>query len=655
MSTATMALLAVVVLWVPGLAVGYAGGLRGVTAWGTAPLLSLAVVGATSVVTGFGPSWSWATLAAGTAVVTVAAAVAWFAAARWRSPAVHSVVRVRRQVLLTVGGTLLIAAAFQARRLMVAIGGPERVAQTYDTPYHLNSVRKLLETGDASPLHMTIADPSATSGFYPASWHAVTALVAQSGDVAAAANWVSVVVTALVWPASMLVLGRMLFGPRPVFLGLTIVLSLSMTQFPVKLTAFGVLYPNLLSYAVLPALLALVLLTLWRARGRRRLAPLFLTGAGTFAVLLAQPNGLFTLGYVVVPVLIHYVAHVTARLRRAGRNPAVTVLPAVVLVVGCLAAYWLAGRSELVRAFRTSVSWPERLSGRQAFEDAFSLAAMHPTQTPNVLVAGLVVIGLVASFFVARWRWLPFAYGVLVALFVVSASAPEYWRALLTGYWYGDVQRLAAQLPLLAVPLAVIGAWVVVRGVSELAALHGPDRQWWRRGTSVPALAAVLALVVVVVLPRTMAFREAYEYVTYQYRVDSERLSEGLVEEYEYAMMDEVARIVPEGVVVAGNPWNGSTMTWALADREPLFPHTKTVADPDRVLIATRLGDAGEDPAVCEALDRQDVGFVLTSPSMLWGRHPAGFEGLEPGQVARVGEVVARVGSVRLWEITACD
>ena len=657
--TAWIGLLAVLLLWLPGLAVGYVGGLRGLVAWGSAPLVSSALIGASAIVAG-AASLSWSVLVVLGATV-VATGLAWgvrAVAAGWRSPHVDRSRATWRRVLLTVVVSVVVAGALQARRLMGAIGGPDHFSQTFDAPYHLNSVRLILESGDASSLHMTLTAPDATTSFYPAVWHDIVSLLVQmsgGSDIVAPANWTTLVIACLVWPASMLVLARGLFGPRPVMLGLTVAVSFAMTQFPNQLTGFGVLYPNLLAYAVLPALLGLAWLALWRARGRARLAPLAFVGVGAVAVALAQPNGLFTLGYVAVPLLAHYVTHVSIRAWRLRRSVVGAVVPGVVLVVLCVAAYWAAGQVSLVEEFRTQVSWPAKLDQGQAVNDAVTLAAMHPTGQSNMLVAVLVLLGVLVSLFVARWRWLPFGYAVLAWLFVVAASADGSTRALLTGYWYGDVQRLASQLPLLAVPLATIGLTVAVTGVATLVRGAPQAGRAARAVFSVPVLAVIAALALVVLLPRTTLFKDSYDYVAHRYLLAPDSSSATLVDESELALLDEVERIVPEDAVIAGQPWDGSVLVWALSGREALFPHLRMPMDADRALVAEHLDEAGSDPRVCDAVSRLGVQYVLElGGENFWDDDGARFAGLDGLVAAGVAEEVARVEDSRLLHITAC-
>jgi hypothetical protein len=653
--TLHIGVLTILTFWLPGLAVGYAAGLRGLVAWGSAPILSSAVIGVSAVGGGLvGLPWSWLLVAGGTAAASGIAWLVRLASRRWRSPFV-TIPSVRRRVVVAATTGLLVAGALQARRLLSAIGSPTHFPQTYDTPYHLNSLRLILETGNASSMNMTLTTPELSTSFYPGLWHGITSLVMTtigSTDVVVAANWVTIVIASLVWPASMLVLARALFGPRPMMLGFTAVLSFAMTQFPNQLTAFGILYPNLLSYALLPAALGLGWLLLWRARGRARLAPLYLLGLSILAITLAQPNGLFTLGYVAVPLLAHFVGHHSLRLWRAGRRTA-SIGSWLVTVVVFVAVYWGVGRIPMVAEFRQRVTWPARLTETSAVNDVIDLSALHPTGHVNTLIAALVLVGAVTSVVVARWRWLPLGYLVLGWLFVVSISGEESVREVVTGYWYGDPERLAAQLPLLAVPLAVVGLTVVCLGLSNVAQGARPEA-WWNRATSPTVLSVAAAVLLLLVLPRTGTFLTSFDYVRSTYATPTAEQENGFVDEDEVAMMETIAEVVPEDAVVAGNPWNGASMTWALADREALFPHGKILTTADQELIAQSLDDAGDDPAVCAALERTGVGYALTSRSMLWGNDPPGFEGLDVSSVRQVSELVAREGDVRLWRITAC-
>ena len=118
--------------------------------------------------------------------------------------------------LLPVG----IVAALILATLLPGMGSPQHPSQTYDALFHLNAIRWIADTADASPLHMTMTTPAAASGFYPTTWHAFAALAMQAtgSSVVVTANAVSLAVAAFVWPVACAFLARMLFGSRPLVL-----------------------------------------------------------------------------------------------------------------------------------------------------------------------------------------------------------------------------------------------------------------------------------------------------------------------------------------------------------------------------------------------------------------------------------------------------
>lgn len=662
-----VALVAVLVLVVPGLGPALALGLRGLVAWGSAPLLGAGIIGGTAVVLGsLGIGWSVVGVLVVSAALTLVAALVNRATGRRTSPRTGPG-RRRQAVALAVTVTSVLATTLQARRTLGAIGGPERVAQTFDTPYHLNAVKLMLETGDASSLHMTLSQPAAETAFYPGLWHGVVSLVVQlsGGDVAVAANWVTVVATTVVWPLGMLALARLLFGPRPLLLGLVVPFSFAMTQFPNRLMSFGLLYPNILAYSLLPAALALCVLGLLLTRGRGRVPSLLGLLLGTVGLALAQPNGLFALAYAVVPLVVLALWVTSSRRMRAGTVWWRAVLPWVATAFAGLGAIWALERLPFVSDFQGKVMWAVTSSWQHAVREAVGLSAMHPASSPNFpepenlaggipnwTVAVIVAVGAIASLWVRRWRWLPFSYGIFLGLYVLVRGLDIPLRGALTGYWYADPQRLAALIPLIGVPLAVIGAATVVRIVLA------PISSGRSRSLS-PYVAALLAILVgaaiSILLPRTATFKASFAYVEHVYSVAPDsKDSAALIDADELWLIGRLDEIVPEGVAVAGDPWDGSSMVWALADRRALYPHMGVVMDPDRYVVAEKLNEALTDPQVCEAVNDLDVGFVLRMGRHLWDAGQGGYPGFDGLVEAGVAELVAERGDARLYRITAC-
>ncbi|MEE6296765.1 DUF6541 family protein [Georgenia wangjunii] len=712
-------LLALVVLFLPGLALGRVLRLRGFLWWGSAPLLSGGVIGTTAIVApAVGLPWGLTTVAAGTGLGLVLAAVVRLVT-RGAGPAIEPGAtaerpgageraaaqggtaeraaaderaaaqgrHARRGAVLVLAG-LAVAAVLQTGRIVAALEGPQAISQTYDANYHLNAVQFILDRADASSLHMSMSNPMLDASFYPALWHGIVALLegATAIGVPQATTALTIVVAAVVWPLAVAALARVLFGRRPWLVAASALLATSFTQFPELLTYYGVLYPNLIAYAMLPAFVALVVSMLWQRTVRGWVAHAALLAVGSLALTLGQTNALFAAAFILVPAVLYVLGQRSVDLvRRSARPGRAATLLALAWAVGIAAvavAYRVADRVPQVGGLRSSpVYWPVDETVLGAVGSALTLAAGHPHGTPDWAMAALVLVGLVGAARVSRLRWLIAGHLVVVVLYVVSTSVDGALRSELTGYWYGDDHRLAALLPVTGIPLAVLGLRELVRrarGLLALAATRGSAPRHARRRAGAeaagepagergprsarwvaPTGAAVLVLLVLA-HTQVPAARQSFAELERLYRIDpTSSGSIGLLAANEYALLERLEEIVPEGVVVAGSPWDGSSMSWAVGGREALFPHISIVWTHDAGIIATRLNEARTDPEVCQAVENLNVGYVLDMAYPMWGGDPAGGEHAYPGLdwlvATGVAEPVAVEGPARLLEITACD
>ncbi len=105
-------------------------------------------------------------------------------------------------------------------------------------------------------------------------------------------------------------------------------------------------------------------------------------------------------------------------------------------------------------------------SPRQAVVGAISNGTDH--MAPEWLLALFMVIGAIACFVWRQRRWLVFAELVIVALYVGSAAIGSPITRLFTGPWYNDSHRLAAILPIVAIPLATSGVLAVAEVVRRV-------------------------------------------------------------------------------------------------------------------------------------------------------------------------------------------
>ncbi|WP_189086274.1 DUF6541 family protein [Agromyces mediolanus] len=637
-------LVSVLVLGVPGALVAAALGLRGIAFAGFVPAAGVSVVAVTSLaghVIGF--KWGVLPVAAVTAVLALAA----YAARRiWisRSGAAPTKPAGAGWAVPTAA---VVAAVLLTARFTVMVGQPGDVSQTFDNIFHLNAVQYIVETGDASPLRLgslTYAFDGAGS-FYPAAWHAITALVVQltGATIPVAVNAVNLVIVAAVWPLGVLLLTRVVLGANRFGLLAAGVLAAGFAAFPYLMLDFGVLYPNVLSIALLPAALAFVVASCRLDDAVPMSVPAAWLGlAATLPGLsLAHPSTLMALiAFSAAPVGVAVFRHYR-RLRAEHAAAWRYVLTSVILVVGVAAAAVL-----LIKARPTSEAafWGPRESFlRSVFAGFTNSTVGYPV---DLVITGLTIAGLWAIWRRKNQRWLLLSYLFAVGLYVISAGLPaSYFRYGLTGTWYNDSNRLASLIPVLALPIAAAGAAWLVTTVLALIARRNTARGF---RIAVPAAAAAL-LVLGTQWSAPMA--EATENAEASYAMTDESL---LLSTDELELLEEIRGELPEDSVVVGSPWTGTSLVYAISGYRALMPAIYGDRDQDVQLIMDGLRDADARPEVCSALKRENAWYILDfgPQEVHGGTHIfVGFEDLEDSDAV---ELVDEVGAARLYRVTAC-
>jgi hypothetical protein len=635
--TAPVVLVALAWLWGPGLPVGYLLGLRGIAAFALAPVISIAVVASTAVAAQLaGLKWSVPlVLVAALVVAALAGLLAFFLR---RTGLLAALPDPRRLTLIAAIG-LLPAFLLAALAVMPAVGPPDAISQVYDTPFHYNALAHIRDSLDASSLTLhALGDPETPGMFYPAAWHDLASLVMFSTgqSIPVTANVFCAVITVAVWPVSCLLLVRQLFGRNTGALAVTGVISIAFPAFPWDFFGWGVLWPNLLGMAVAPAIFALVLtVTGWvkddcLGRGRAWLLLAIAVGAAG----LAHPNVLFSL---IVLSLFPAGAAVVVRARGLPRRRA--SIECAVFAVVVLGA-WLWSATTPVFANVRDWKWNPYETPAQAVGEVL-LNATNLREALWLLSAVVVAGALTVRRFPAM-RWLLAGHLVAGFLYVLAAALNRPDTHLLTGYWYNDAHRLAAMLPITGVPLAVAGILLLA---GKIKPLLRSER------VAVPALAVGLTAVLLILTGGMYpADREGRIVVTYPrdetYKLVTNRMR---------AFYDRIAREIPEDTRVAGNPFDGSVMLWALTDREVLYSHFLKEESPGEEYLARHMDDAATDPKVCDLARRYRVEYVLI------GRNDKKLAAVPPyqgiGRVPRAKEgfeLVDSAGGTRLYRITAC-
>lgn len=687
----------------PGLLVGYAAGLRGLVAWGAAPLLSLAVTSVPALAAGaVGAVWGpWVPLLS--AVLAAVAALGGRALARTLRPggpdaSAPSVVSIRRRLreryvrLRTPKGMFarvpdavdglrtmavpLVGAAVTRRLRSVegpspwrigaaattgsataavlgwitvvnGMGPADALSQTFDAVFHYSAVARILETGNASSLSVgTLTNPMASTALYPAAWHDLVSLVAMCGPgIPVATNAAALAVAVVVWPMSCLFLVRQVAGPSAGAALAAPVLAVGFTAFPWALMTFGVLWPNLLGVALLPAALAAVVTLAGLARqsrlGRRGAAVLLLVAVPTLA--LAHPNALFSLAALALFPTVWWLAGLVRR-RLFTRSFAVPVLALGATVAAVWGVVWVMVASPLLAGVR-SFDWAAFSEpGQAAWDVAFGATNNRPEAWT---VSVLVLLGVVFALRRAATGWLVPAHLLSGFLYLQAASQETDFAAAITGAWYNDSYRLAAMVPVTGVALAVVGALGLAGLLRRaVAALPTPAPR------ALPGLLTVAVLVLAVAVSGGMDERTHATALSGPYR----KPGDVLLDAGQRQFLERAGAMLPADAVVAENPFTGNSLLYPLTGHSVLFPHMTGNWTPEQQTVATRLRDVATDPSVCPAVAATRTSHVLTGPVTFWpwngaSRSYPGLDGLAgvPGF-----ELMADDGHDQLYRITAC-
>lgn len=627
-------LTALLVVLAPGLLAMFAVGLRGLALLAFAPVFSVASTAVLALIFGtIGVPWSPLSWAAGVVVlILLAAALGWMLGNRMPNG-----IRESRRWLLLIA--LAVGIAFSAWRLIAYIHDPAGISQTNDDVFHLNAVRYILETADASSLHVNAVIGGRS--FYPAAWHGIVSLIVVicGTTIPVAANILTLVIGAVIWPLGITWLAHVLTGSATVA-AYAAVLSGSLQTFPLLMFQWGVLFPNALSTALIPAGVALVasLPALrrggpWRDAVRSMLLVLIAAGS----LLLSQPAGFLPWAAV---SLVWLTFHLLREGAAIGRRWATALLVVIWLVFAGVWWYLAQGTSgSHWQPFRGKAAaiLDVLLNGQVVIPFAFGVSA-------------LMIVGLVLAVRRSPLRWFAVAWAGISGLYVLVASAGrDFFRVDILGAWYADPYRIAALAPIVVIPLAALGADAIVRGAARLLKKEADGAGWMVLGiVATTVFMLVLVLLRPVAMPnfRTGGFDAESRYLVTE---------ESYLSIDERALLEHLDEYVEPGARVIGNPSTGSGFGYFFSGVD-VYP--RTWAPPSSgpwPVLAEGLRDGAADPAVCEALAAYgDPEYVLDFGP---GEDAPG-RYVMPGMTDFEGQLgferVARVGDASLWRITAC-
>lgn len=653
---------AALIIFVPGAVLARAMGARGLAWLAVAAPLTVSLVAVGTIGTGtIGLKWNPVVLG----VLTLAvAAAAWgvrkIIAARLAvvkgmaqgrrastTPGRTSQHRTTPAVVLAGIGGVAFGSAILWSNLTRTFIAPENISQTYDNVHHLSAIRAILDSGNGSAFSVGSMIHNGPSGVYPFAWHNLVALSVQSTNISIpiAVNAVNIVIGSLVWTVSCMFLATRVAGNRPAVLLTAGALAGSFGAFPFLALGPGVLYPNFLAIALLPVFIGMVADVLKVSPKPRTgtLLGMALLVVGAPGLALAHPNILMALAAYVIPMLIFWLVRLLT-VRRIPWQAIAAAGAAVALHIVVFAVAW-----DRIRPSAAGSHWPPTQTIPVALRQALATSPLQVTLSWAVFL--LTLLGIVAVCLQWRRLWVlgPFLVGAM--FFVVVSGFPENeLRNSITGVFFNDSNRLAALLPVMALPLMVSGSvWLFdLAGKTILTGSLAATP----RAAAVAATGIVAAMAVGLTAQsnsvQALVAETGSEY--YASTPDSWLLSSD-----EAALLNRTPEHIPAGAMVIGHPANGGSLIYALENYPTVVPSLASVRSPEIQVIWAHLPQIAEDPAVCEAVRKLRAYYYLDFGS---GRQVSDMRQTIPSstdmEVTPGLTLLDEQGAARLYRIDAC-
>ncbi len=637
-------LIALFLLIAPGTTVARVAQLSWPVAIAVGPALTYGVVALAIIPLGAaGIPWNgWTALAALAAVCALIAGLQ-IPLARYRDAEAEARA-ISGWPAVTVAAGVLLGALLVGWAAWRGIVGWQSIPSTWDAVWHANTVRFILDTGQASSTHMGELRNVETHAvlYYPSVFHALTAVFCQLTGAAPTTGYTVTSVAASVWlfPSSAAILtwflARPLTTPCRAAGATATAAALSASFTSVPYVEYGVAaMPNLAAYGVAVPTFALIVSTL---RHRDRIPVAVLALVGVFSVHL-------TGGFVVILFLLAWWLLDALRHPVRGRLADALTLAATAVPTGLVLAPQFIGvlrQADIIAGH----AFPSFKSVKQGVIDALLLHTRHLNDFPTQY--GLVVLSFTGmAIFLYKKIWWPPALWVVLTVATIYSGAP--FRnplgatiEVFSQFFYNDPRRLSALLTMLVSPMAGIALFtavvVLVAGAKRLADRFRP----------LPAPVWVSAAAVLLVAATVLTGRH------YLYRhlvLFGDKYDSVIIDRKDLDAMAYLATLPGARDSIIGNSnVDGTAWMYAVADLHPLWTHydypQQTGPGYFRYIFWSRANTG--NPWVVEAVRVLNIRYILTSePTVRGFTVPEGLRSLEK---SKSWAKIYDNGGAQIWE-----
>jgi D-galactosaminyltransferase len=637
-------LIALLLLVIPGAIVARAARLPWPAAVAVGPALTYGIVAVAIVPYGaLGVPWNGWTALFALALVTGVALGLRVVLASHRDVDAETRAMSRGPALLVAAGVVLGAVLIG---LAAVRGLPQwqSIPSNWDAVWHANTIRFILDTGQASPTHMGELRNIETHEalYYPSTFHALAAVLSQLTGAAPTTAYTLSSVAAAVWlfPVSAATLTWLLLRTRTDewrtagAAATAGALSASFTAIPyVEFDTASM--PNLAAYGVAVPTMVLIVSAL-RHRDRIPLAVLALLGVFSVHITGGVVTVIFVAAWWLFEALWRPV-------RGRVADFVILLLIAIPTVALLLPQFFgVLQQTEIIvgHAFVTHEG------KKRGLIDAMVQHTRHLNDFP--IQWTLIVLAAVgAVILVYRRIWWPLAVWFVLVVAIVHSSAPFGFGPIgaligkFADLFYSDPRRLSAVVTMLLASAVGIAVFTLVSaavaGVRRL--VDRGDPKAWYTATAAVALAICLGIGLAYLPRHKFLMGEKYDRVL----VDAKDL-----EAWAYLATLPGARDTLIGDAnTDGTPW-----MYAVAGLHPLWTHYDYPVQQGpgyhRFIFWAYADDADTDPRVAEAVKALNIRYVVTSTPVVRGFvMPDGLVSLDK---SRSWEKIYDNGEARIYE-----
>ncbi|MBV9641625.1 MAG: hypothetical protein JO330_19010 [Mycobacteriaceae bacterium] len=610
-------LVALLVLIVPGAIVALAARLPWPGAVAVGPALTYGVVGVAAIPYGaVGIPWNGWTALAAMSVVTAAAVGCRFALSRFRDRDAEARAMSPGPAVVVAAG-VAIGAAVIGYAALTGMPHWQSIPSTWDAVWHANTVRYIVDTGQASSTHMGELRNVETHDrlYYPSTFHALAAVLSQLSGAAPTTAYTLSSLAAAVWlfPVSAATLtwhllrSRTPEWPSAGAAAAAGALSASFSALPyVEFDTAAM--PNLAAYGIA---VPTMLLTVSALRHRDRIPLAVLALIGLFSV--HTTGGVVAVVFVAAWWLFDGLWH-PARSRVGDLATLLVIaMPTVLVLVPQFVGILRQAEIIVGHAFVTHEGKKKAL-----FDAVFQHTRhLNDFRVQYALIALAAAGGLIL---LIRRIWWPLAVWLLLVASIVHSSAPfGTVVGTLTGrfsdLFYSDPRRLSAMITLLLAPMAGIALFTIVT-----ALVDGLRRLVERRATvRAPAWTAATATLLVAI-----SIGYAWHYLPRHRYLMGEKYDSVMVDRKDLDAMAYLATLPDARDTLIGDAnTDGTAWMYAVSGLHPLWTHYDYPVQQGpgyhRFIFWAYADDADTDPRVAQAVRALDIRYVLTSTRVVRG------------------------------------